>query len=310
MAIYVKSGGTWREISSSAGGQVYVRDATSFTNKTIINGYIKDGSTWRTVFTLFDTPTSYTTASDGAAFAVPTEANAIHIQSAVGAGGGGGGGLDYDKAGFEDGGGGGGSGAFTSDMVFSVTGGETLTPTISSSGGSGGGGVGEPPINTVGGTGGNTVLSGSSSGAIFTLNGGVGSASTGGRIPAPASTGGAGGSRTIDASQVLSSGTTVDGIDITSFTSGPVGSFNQQGDGTTGPNGNRSSGDNTSVAGAAGGTSFNTSLPGGSGGTGSAVPGSAGSRGSGGGGGGSGNNSASGGAGGNGEIVYRFLRIA
>ncbi len=47
MPIYVKSGGTWREISSSAGSQVYVRDATSFTNKTITNAYVKDGGSWR-----------------------------------------------------------------------------------------------------------------------------------------------------------------------------------------------------------------------------------------------------------------------
>ena len=40
MPIYVKDGGTWREISSSAGTQLYVRDGTSFTNKTIINAYL------------------------------------------------------------------------------------------------------------------------------------------------------------------------------------------------------------------------------------------------------------------------------
>ena len=54
MPIYVKDGGTWREISSDAGSQVYVRDGTSFTNKIINNAYIKDGGSWRTVFTLFD----------------------------------------------------------------------------------------------------------------------------------------------------------------------------------------------------------------------------------------------------------------
>ena len=41
MPIYVKSGGTWREISSSAGSQLYVRDGTSFTNKTIINSMLQ-----------------------------------------------------------------------------------------------------------------------------------------------------------------------------------------------------------------------------------------------------------------------------
>ena len=65
MPIYVKDGGTFREISSDAGSQVYVRDGTSFTNKTITNAYVKDGGAWRTVFTLFDTPGSFTTAGAG-----------------------------------------------------------------------------------------------------------------------------------------------------------------------------------------------------------------------------------------------------
>ena len=74
MPIYVKSGGTWREISSDAGSQLYVRDATSFTNKTITNAYVKDGGSWRTVFTLFDTPTSYSTTTGSVS--VPANANA------------------------------------------------------------------------------------------------------------------------------------------------------------------------------------------------------------------------------------------
>ena len=41
MPIYVKDGGTFREISSNAGSQLYVRDGTSFTNNTIVNTYIK-----------------------------------------------------------------------------------------------------------------------------------------------------------------------------------------------------------------------------------------------------------------------------
>ena len=69
---------------------------------------------------------------------MPTNANAIHIQSAVGGGGGGNRGQDYDKAGAEQGGPGGGSGgAFLSDVVFSLTGGETLTPQIGAAGAAG-----------------------------------------------------------------------------------------------------------------------------------------------------------------------------
>ena len=93
MPIYVKSGGTWREISSDAGSQLYVRDATSFTNKTITNAYVKDGGSWRTVFTLFDTPTSYSTTTGSVS--VPANANGIHVQYAVGGGGGGDGGAQY-----------------------------------------------------------------------------------------------------------------------------------------------------------------------------------------------------------------------
>ena len=41
MPVYVKSGGTWRETS-----QLYVRDGTSYTNKTVLNGYIKQSGTY------------------------------------------------------------------------------------------------------------------------------------------------------------------------------------------------------------------------------------------------------------------------
>ena len=70
MPIYVKDGGTWREISSDAGTQLYVRDSTSFTNKTIINAYVKDSGSWRTVFTLFDT-TGYQTTTGSVAVKNP-----------------------------------------------------------------------------------------------------------------------------------------------------------------------------------------------------------------------------------------------
>ena len=72
MPIYVKDGGTFREISSNAGTQLYVRDGTSFTNKTITNAYVKDGGSWRTVFTLFDTPASFSTATGSVAGTVET----------------------------------------------------------------------------------------------------------------------------------------------------------------------------------------------------------------------------------------------
>ena len=122
MPVYVRSGGTWRETS-----ELYVRDATSYTNKTILNGYIKQSGTWEEFYTLFNTPAGFTTAGSGTTNdTVPTNANAIQIQAAVG-GGGGNRGQDYDNIGLEQGGPGGGSGAYISDVVFSVTGGEQLT---------------------------------------------------------------------------------------------------------------------------------------------------------------------------------------
>ena len=163
MPIYVKDGGTFREISSSAGSQVYVRDGTSFTNKTITNAYVKDGGAWRTVFTLFDTPGSFTTAGAGTTnFNVPANANAIHIQQAVGGGGGGYTGTSYDKAGGESSGPGGGSGAFISDRVYTVSGGEQLTAVVGT-----GGSKGTGAYSGSAGGGSTTSLTGASTGSIF-----------------------------------------------------------------------------------------------------------------------------------------------
>ena len=114
---YVKDGGAWREVS-----EFFLRDSTSFTNKTITNVYVKDSGSWREVFQLF-TATSFSTLTDGQNIAVPALANAVHIRNAVAGGGGSMNGLGYDKGGGEQGGRGGGSGAYISDKVFAVTGG-------------------------------------------------------------------------------------------------------------------------------------------------------------------------------------------
>ena len=306
MTINVKDGGTFREVN-----QVYVHDGTSFTNKLITNVYVKDGGVWRNVFVLFATPSTFTT-SDGSSISVPANANAIHIQSAVGGGGGGNKGQAYDKAGGEQGGPGGGSGAFLSDVVFSLTGGETLTPTI---GAAGSGGTND---YTGGGPagGGNTSLSGSTTGPIFTLAGGGSGQVSGGGVQGPLATltGGAAGTISQIATK-LSSGTTVDDLNITSFTSGPVGSFNQSGSGAAGNDGITYGGDNANGVGANGAASFSGQVAGGTGGDagngGGPEPGQTGNpgtRGSGGGGGGT-EQGGPGGPGGAGEIVFRFLRI-
>jgi hypothetical protein len=106
---------------------------------------------------------------------------------------------------------------------------------------------------------------------------------------------------------VLTSGTSVDGLNITSFTTGPVGTFNQSGDGIAGANPGNCSGDNCQIAGGNGGTSYGTAIAGGTGGP-AGGSSSAGTRGSGGGGGGA-EPVSSASNGGAGEIEYRFLRI-
>jgi hypothetical protein len=311
MPIYVKSGGTWREISSDAGSQLYVRDGTSFTNKTIINTYVKESGSWETVFTLFDTPGSYTTAGSGTTtFSVPSNANAIHIQQAVAGGGGSMNGLGYDKGGGEQGGRGGGSGGYVSDKVFTVVGGETLTAVVGT-GGAAGSNSGFN-YNASASAGSNTTLSGATTGSLFVLGGGGGSSYSGGYVQGPLATQTSGSAGTATISSSLSTGTTVDGINITTFTSGEAGSFNSGGVGAEGlPTGGASTspncgGDNCSIAGANGGASYNGNVSGGSGG-GSGSTGSVGSQGSGAGGGGK---EAGGNSGGDGEIKYRFLRIA
>ena len=317
MPMYVKDGGDWRQLDTSGDNpdQLYCRDSTSFTNKTVLNGYVKTGGVWKEFYNIFLTTDfqTFTDTTQQLFERVPALANKIHIQKAVGAGGGGGGGLDYDQAGFEDGGGGGASGAFISDMVFTVTGGEILTFNIGA-GGTGGNGVGEPPTNTQGTTGGATTLSGATTGPIFTLNGGSGAVSTGGRVSAPASVAGVAGTRTVISG--VGSGTTTDGLNITTFTSGPRASFNQQGDGTNGTNGVRYSGDNANGVGSSGGASFvnlaGTAGAGGDAGNGGAPEsgqfGKSGSQGGGGGGGGT-EQGAPGGSGGDGLVQFRFLRI-
>jgi hypothetical protein len=123
--------------------------------------------------------TNFTTQTENTTLTVPDGANAIHIQAAVGGGASGVNGFAYDKSGGESGGTGGGSAAYISDKVFSVSQGETLTLTV---GAGGTGNTGGTP-NQQGVDGENTVLSGSSTGSIFTLGAGEAGGSTGGSSP-------------------------------------------------------------------------------------------------------------------------------
>ena len=292
--VYAKASGTWQDVDEI---------------------YAKASGTWELVFSSFEA-TSFTTLSSGSGtFSVPAKANAIHIQAAVGGGGGAAGGVDYDKAGGESAGAGGGSGAYVSDQIYSVTEGETISYSIGS-----GGAPGNQTANyaqpRIADPGTNTTLSGSTTGSIFTLGAGGGSSGTGGGVQGPlrTNTAGTAGSATISVTPITSGnfrdsdGTTKS---VTTNTSGPVGSFNQSGNGAVGElvgSGN-CGGDNCSIAGFDGGDSYAGNIAGGAGGSGTGG-GSPGTRGSGGGGGGhisgQGRNGA---AGGNGEIIYRFLKV-
>jgi hypothetical protein len=309
MPIYVKDGGDWRILDTSGDGpdQLYVRDGTSFTNKTVLNGYIKESGAWKEFYTIFQA-SGFETFNTAGNFTdrVPALANRVHIQSAVGGGSGGYRGADYDKAGGESAGPGGASGAFISDIVFAVTGGEQLSLVIG-----GGGAAGTGVYSGSSGPGGDTTLSGATTGPLFTLGGGGAASVSGGGVQGPlrTNTASSGGTRSGFAS-LITSGTTVDGLDITSFTSGPRGSFNQQGDGTAGANPGNCGGDNCTIGGGDGGDSFaGSSNTGGTGGANGNTAGTDGTRGAGGGGGGTEPGSSAGGAGGAGEIVLRYLRM-
>ena len=129
--------------------ETYVRNSSAFqqANQIFVNvsgtyqevneAYANVSGTYKLIFSAFEATSFVTLSSGSGTFTVPDNANAIHIQAAVGGGGGAAGGADYDKAGGESAGAGGGSGAYVSDKIFSVTEGETLTYSIGS-GGSGG----------------------------------------------------------------------------------------------------------------------------------------------------------------------------
>jgi len=306
---YGKVSGTFEEIENAYG-------KVSGTWQEADEIYAKASGTWELVFAAFTPGAIQTLSSGSGTFAVPQGANAIHIQAAVGGGGGAAGGVSYDKAGGESSGAGGGSGAYISDKVFTVVQGETLTYSIGSGGAPGNqtANFGQPKIGSVRT---NTTLSGSTTGSLFTLGAGGGASGTGGGVQGPlrTNTAGTGGSATISGSAITSGtfrdsdGTTKN---ITTLNSGPVGSFNQSGNGGSGGNNGNCGGDNCQIAGSNGATSYAGNI---SGGRGCGIGGpaaTAGTRGSGGGGGGAQNIGSTGEtafAGGAGEIRYRFLRV-
>ena len=308
---YGKVSGTFQEIDNAYGKVSGVwQEADEI--------YAKVSGTWELVFSAFEA-TSYTTLSSGSGtFTVPENANAIHIQAAVGGGGGAFRGASYDKAGGESAGAGGGSGGYVSDQIYSVTQGETISYSIASGG---------APNNSIpqryngsASAGTNTTLSGSTTGSLFTLNGGGGASASGGGVGGPLrnNTAGTAGTGTVAATPVTSGNfRDSDGITkaVTTNTSGPVGTFNQSGNGAAGANPGNCGGDNCQIGGGTGGSSYAGVVNGGAGSPqGGSTGGTAGTRGSGGGGGGAQYGTedvtAAGAAGGSGEIKYRFLRVS
>ena len=304
---YLKVSGAWKQVN-----EAFYKSSGSW--KEIQEGWIKVGGAWKQFYTAF-VATAFTDETSNTSVVVPTGANAIHVQAAVGGGAAGVSGAEYDKSGGESGGTGGGSGAYISDKVFSVTEGETLTLTVGVGGTNSQQGS-YPNYSAEGG--GNTVLLGSTTGSMFTLGGGGGGSSSGGSSPngsvrtnLPSS----GGSATINATPLTSgtfresNGATVTFATATTLDQGPVGTFNQTGSGTAGTLGQNCTGDNCQITGQTGASSYGGVYAGGNGnpagGGGSGINGQKGS----GGGGGGGQPQSVGGSGGTGQIKYRFLRI-
>ena len=124
---YGKVSGTFQEIQNA-----YAKVSGAWQEADEIYG--KVSGVWKLVFSAFQATSFVTVSSGSGTFTVPAQANAIHIQAAVGGGGGSIKGADYDKAGGESQGPGGGSGAFISDKIFTVAAGETMTYVVGAGG--------------------------------------------------------------------------------------------------------------------------------------------------------------------------------
>jgi hypothetical protein len=303
---YIKVSSAWKQVN-----QAFFKSSSAW--KEIQEGYIKESGVWKNFYTAF-VATGFTTQTSNTTVTVPDGANAIHVQAAVGGGSGGVQGADYDKAGGESAGAGGASGGYVSDEVYSVTEGETLTLTI---GAAGAASTGANAYNQTAGNGGNTVLSGSTTGAIFTLTGGTGGSGLNGGVQGPLRTNNpsVAGTATVNATPLTSGsfresdGTSVTFASATTLDNGPVGTFNQSGNGAAGTNPGNCSGDDCTITGGNGAASYAGNIAGGAG-TIKTTPNN-GTQGSGAGGGGasSGPGSGAGGVGGAGEIKFRFLRV-
>ena len=96
---FIKVSGAFKEVN-----EAFVKVSGNW--KEIQEGYIKVSGAWKKFYQAF-VATSFTQQTSTTTVAVPSGANAIHIQAAVGGGSGGVVGAEYDKAGGESAGAGG-----------------------------------------------------------------------------------------------------------------------------------------------------------------------------------------------------------
>lgn len=311
---YVKVSGVWQRISRLYG-------KVSGTWQEAEEGYGNVSGTYQLTHVAFAATGYYTRTSGSGSQTVPSQANAVHVQYSVAGGGGGLHSAGYDKAGGESSGPGGGSGAYVSDKIFSVNGGESVSWSIGGAGSKNG----ALYSGNSGSAGGTTTFSGSSTGTIFQLTGGGRAVITSnGGVQGPLRQDAAGGGGSVshmDGS--ITSGNFLDSsynLEVISSSNselkgGPRGTFNTSGNGSSGVRRGNCGGDNCQIGGGAGGSSYAGAIAGGAGGNpGNSNPGTpdmagrVGTRGSGGGGGAT-VESAPGGNGGSGELRYRFLYV-
>lgn len=261
--------------------------------------------------------TAYTTYGAGlenVIVSVPSEYNAVHFQYAVGGGGGGVSGTSYDKAGGESSGPSGGSGAYLSDVILPVTGGTSYLIDTGSGGAPGNqtANFGHPRTASSG--------TDTSFGALFSLGGGGGGYTLFGGVQGPlaALIPGGIGNLNLNVTPITSGfffNSSYDLItigNVSELQGGPVGTFNQSGNGTAGASNGNCGGDNCRIGGANGGASYGGAVAGGIGGNTAGSTPTAGTRGSGGAGGAAeipGVGGTPGAYGGGGEMKFRFIDI-
>ena len=87
---YLKVSGAWKQVN-----EAFYKSSGSW--KEIQEAWIKVGGSWKQFYTAF-VATAFSTETSNTSITVPTGANAIHVQAAVGGGASGVSGAEYDKS--------------------------------------------------------------------------------------------------------------------------------------------------------------------------------------------------------------------